>query len=248
ALTTLVLRPLGAVQREERTELLVGLNFKLRPGRVGREDECGASFGLAVDVIQPQSGPDSPFTCERKSPSVSKKEYFNVKNKAVKNGGVLCPGTVGSQTFGYSQVSPKNRYFYSIIEADENPSTAPTFIHLAGGPGVSAMDPLLEWNGPCLIQADGRSLTANDFQHYRDIALHHFSIVLTSDCPFVGAYLTRNCLFSKMNFPPHKSRRLHVLSLSEYCWTCWTPCLPVDVCHFLFYPFSAYSAPTSAVS
>ncbi|KAF4650737.1 hypothetical protein FOL47_000896, partial [Perkinsus chesapeaki] len=149
------------------------------------------------------------------------------KTKNLQNGGVLCPHSVGRQTFGYSQVSSKNKYFYAIIEADENPSTAPTFIHLAGGPGISAMDPLLVLNGPCLIQKDGGGLDANPYSWTRKAngiwidapGTTGFSLgpIETTLAEYMNDLF--NLLLDVFRKYPHLNHNVHLVGFSSYSST-----------------------------
>ncbi|EER15562.1 hypothetical protein Pmar_PMAR016247 [Perkinsus marinus ATCC 50983] len=65
-----------------------------------------------------------------------------------KTGKVLCPTGTGEQEYGY-------------IQADGNPTTAPTFLFINGGPGLSSMTYTLEMNGPCLMSPTSNRLVTN---------------------------------------------------------------------------------------
>ncbi|EER16460.1 hypothetical protein Pmar_PMAR021058 [Perkinsus marinus ATCC 50983] len=56
--------------------------------------------------------------------------------RSLNGGGVLCPGSKGKQAFGYTSVLGLNKYFYAVMEAEDvDPTSAPTFLYIAGGPG-----------------------------------------------------------------------------------------------------------------
>jgi len=50
-----------------------------------------------------------------------------------------------------------------MYEAQNNPADAPLVIWLTGGPGCSSTLALLSENGPCRVNADGKTTTPNDF-------------------------------------------------------------------------------------
>ncbi|EER11035.1 conserved hypothetical protein, partial [Perkinsus marinus ATCC 50983] len=68
----------------------------------------------------------------------------------------LCPISGGNEHFGYIQVSKLNQYFYSVIEADNGPQTAPTFLFIEGGFGASSLSSVLQQSGPCIMDVSGK--------------------------------------------------------------------------------------------
>lgn len=48
------------------------------------------------------------------------------------------------------------RYFYSVIEADNGPQTAPTFLLIEGGFGASSLSSVLQQSGPCIMDISGK--------------------------------------------------------------------------------------------
>ncbi|EER04536.1 conserved hypothetical protein, partial [Perkinsus marinus ATCC 50983] len=84
-----------------------------------------------------------------------------------KTGKVLCPSGTGKQEYGYIKVSPLQRLFYTSIQADGNPTTAPTFLFINGGPGASSISPALQMNGPCLMSPTSKHLVTNTFSWTR---------------------------------------------------------------------------------
>ncbi|EER18097.1 conserved hypothetical protein, partial [Perkinsus marinus ATCC 50983] len=103
-----------------------------------------------------------------------------------KTGKVLCPSGTGKQEYGYIKVSPLQRlvdlatsgcavlayyscrrFFYTSIQADGNPTTAPTFLFIDGGPGSSSISPTLRMNGPCLMSPTSKHLVTNTFSWTR---------------------------------------------------------------------------------
>ncbi|EER01242.1 conserved hypothetical protein, partial [Perkinsus marinus ATCC 50983] len=86
--------------------------------------------------------------------------------RSLNGGGPLCPFSKGKQEFGYIPVGVlrKNKYFYAVMEAEDvDPSLAPTFWYLAGGPGTSSLGVAMTWNGPCMMSLNGKELLVNTY-------------------------------------------------------------------------------------
>ncbi|EER16739.1 hypothetical protein Pmar_PMAR022586 [Perkinsus marinus ATCC 50983] len=77
--------------------------------------------------------------------------------------GPLCHSSVGKQHSGYVHVGGSNRYFYVAIEADAEPSKAPTFIFIGGGLGDSSIGIAMGLNGPCHADPAGTQQLPNPY-------------------------------------------------------------------------------------
>jgi len=74
----------------------------------------------------------------------------------------LCDQKV-EQKHGYFHISGgrDKHYFYWLFEAKHKPRDAPLVLWLTGGPGCSSEVALFTENGPCKVNRDGKSTTAN---------------------------------------------------------------------------------------
>ncbi|KAG6901228.1 hypothetical protein C0995_015045 [Termitomyces sp. Mi166 len=81
----------------------------------------------------------------------------------VSNSGI-CETTPGvNQLSGYIDVGTDMSFWFWFFEARESPETAPFTLWLNGGPGCSSMIGLFQENGPCTVNADGKTTTLNPF-------------------------------------------------------------------------------------
>jgi len=81
----------------------------------------------------------------------------------VNNSGV-CETTPGVHTAsGYIDIAQNQSLWFWFFAARENPETAPFTLWLNGGPGCSSMIGLFQENGPCHVNADGKTTTLNPF-------------------------------------------------------------------------------------
>jgi len=73
----------------------------------------------------------------------------------------LCDPNVKQYT-GYFEIKGTNKkYFFWFFESRNDPKNDPTVAWLTGGPGCSSMLALFGENGPCTINADGKTTTPN---------------------------------------------------------------------------------------
>ncbi|KAF9011691.1 alpha/beta-hydrolase [Cyathus striatus] len=76
----------------------------------------------------------------------------------------VCETTPGvHQMSGYIDVGTNMSMWFWFFEARESPETAPFTLWLNGGPGCSSMIGLFQENGPCQVNADGKTTTLNPF-------------------------------------------------------------------------------------
>ncbi|KAF9449182.1 alpha/beta-hydrolase [Macrolepiota fuliginosa MF-IS2] len=81
----------------------------------------------------------------------------------VKDSGI-CETTPGvHQVSGYINVSKDTYLWFWFFEARKSPDTAPLTIWMNGGPGCSAMMGLFQENGPCQVDASGKTTELNPY-------------------------------------------------------------------------------------
>ncbi|KAF8128601.1 Alpha/Beta hydrolase protein [Boletus edulis] len=81
----------------------------------------------------------------------------------VANSGI-CETTPGvTQYSGYIDVGTNMSMWFWFFEARNSPETAPFTLWLNGGPGCSSLIGLFQENGPCLVNADGKSTYLNPY-------------------------------------------------------------------------------------
>ncbi|EER20201.1 Serine carboxypeptidase, putative [Perkinsus marinus ATCC 50983] len=100
---------------------------------------------------------------------VAAKSASSPPRRQSKTGAVLCPSGTGKQEYGYIEVSQLHRLFYTSIQADGNPTTAPTFLFIRGGPGESSIGSALQVNGPCIMDLVTKRLIKNEFSWTRRV-------------------------------------------------------------------------------
>ncbi|KAE9550491.1 hypothetical protein FO519_006293 [Halicephalobus sp. NKZ332] len=81
------------------------------------------------------------------------------------------------QYSGYLPVSDGNQLFYWLVMAYENPSNAPVFLYLNGGPGCSSLQGLLLEMGPFRVYDYGARVVENPY------AWNRFANILFIDSP-----------------------------------------------------------------
>ncbi|KAF8524561.1 alpha/beta-hydrolase [Hysterangium stoloniferum] len=87
----------------------------------------------------------------------------NTGLRFVENSGV-CETTPGVHTVsGYIDIAKNQSLWFWFFAARKNPETAPFTLWLNGGPGCSSMVGLFQENGPCHVNADGKTTTLNPF-------------------------------------------------------------------------------------
>ncbi|KAF8574796.1 alpha/beta-hydrolase [Ramaria rubella] len=81
----------------------------------------------------------------------------------VNNSGV-CETTPGVHTAsGYIDIGTNQSLWFWFFAAREHPENAPFTLWLNGGPGCSSMIGLFQENGPCHVNADGKTTVLNPF-------------------------------------------------------------------------------------
>jgi cathepsin A (carboxypeptidase C) len=84
--------------------------------------------------------------------------------------GRICDTKV-NQHHGYFNLkgASKKSYFYWMFEAHNKPETAPLVMWLTGGPGCSSEIALFTENGPCSVNKNGRTTSANKHSWNKDV-------------------------------------------------------------------------------